>query len=106
MSYKFNDRFLILNIEDVNYRVRVDRDKLENCRSIFKEMTENNISDANAVIENIDRSIDSLIGEGAAERIFKGRAVAVEEHLDVMLYIYSETVSYMNRLAERLGNVR
>lgn len=108
MAYRFNDRACIIQIEDCKFRIAIGKDmdgKMRRSRDIIEEMRaeKDRYSDEAEACTAVDKAIDSLLGEGAAARIFEGREVSLFERFDVIIYIYGEITKFANKVTGELN---
>lgn len=102
MAYKFNNRFCIIEIEDMKFRAQFGKkliDDITAAKNMLAELQNDGFSDNDKVCAAIDKAIDGILGKGAAKKIFAQREQDCVERLDVLTYIFNETTVFMNRIA-------
>ena len=101
MGFKFKDRICVIEIEDVKYSVIFQQpliDKLQSARDCFTRLKDEG-TDNDKACAAFDSAIDSILGKGAAEKIFAERFPNIMERYAILEYIYDEITEFMNGIA-------
>ena len=101
MGFKFKDRICVIEIEDVKYSVIFQQpliDKLQSARDCFTRLKDEG-TDNDKACAAFDNAIDSILGKGAAEKIFAERFPNIMERYAILEYIYDEINEFMKKIA-------
>lgn len=95
-KFKFRDNTLKLDIEDKVYNVDISNfEQSEKLITIAKDAVKigeqgNSTETVETMIRMIEEAIDTILGSGATEEIFKDRKVNLLDLLDLLAYLTEE----------------
>lgn len=110
-KFKFRDNTLKLDIEDKVYNVDISNfEQSEKLLTIAKDAMEvgnkgNSEKTVETMLMMIQDAIDTILGSGATEEIFKDRKVNLLDLLDLLAYITEEITEFRSNKLERIYSV-
>ena len=92
MGFNFRDQNIRLEICGEFYNIPVTSDLMNSVKEIGQELAESGKAvadekDVEALCEKCAGFVDKLLGEGADERIFRGRVKNIYDYIDLLTYI-------------------
>lgn len=112
MGFKFGASNFTVEVEGKNYTAvhPLSEKLIADVQAISKEFSrliDEKTEDPIAVCDAIDKGIDIIFGQGAADKMFFGREKDAYERGELFFYIFSELISYANaKQGAVLSNVR
>lgn len=110
-KFKFRDNTLKLEIEDKTYNVDISNfEQSEKLITIAKDAVKigdkgNSEKTVETMLMMIQDAIDTILGSGATEEIFKDRKVNLLDLLDLLAYITEEITEFRSNKLERIYSV-
>ena len=92
MGFNFRDQNIRLEICGEFYNIPVTSDLMNSVKEVGQELAEcgkavTDEKDVEALCEKCAGFVDRLLGEGADERIFRGRVKNIYDYIDLLTYI-------------------
>ena len=92
MGFNFRDQNIRLEICGEFYNIPVTSDLMNSVKEVGQELAEcgkavTDEKDVEALCEKCAGFVDKLLGEGADERIFRGRVKNIYDYIDLLTYI-------------------
>ena len=92
MGFNFRDQNIRLEICGEFYNIPVTSGLMNSVKEIGQELAESGKAvadekDVEALCEKCAGFVDKLLGEGADERIFRGRVKNIYDYIDLLTYI-------------------
>ena len=92
MGFNFRDQNIRLEICGEFYNIPVTSDLMNSVKEVGQELAESGKAvtdekDVEALCEKCAGFVDKLLGEGADERIFRGRVKNIYDYIDLLTYI-------------------
>ena len=92
MGFNFRDQYIRLEICGEFYNIPITSSLMKVVKEVGQELAESgkSITDekgVEALCEKCAGFVDRLLGEGADERIFRGRAKNIYDYIDLLTYI-------------------
>ncbi|MBN1052195.1 hypothetical protein DV092_09100 [Clostridium botulinum] len=112
MGFKFAERNIInIEIEDNTFKVQYNQELLSNITAISvkaKEVSttlkDNDTESINNACKVVCEGINTILGNGSSEKIFKGRDKDIMESIDVLMYIFDEINKFKNKKLSEMKN--
>lgn len=99
MGFKFDDKNILkLDIAGEEFTLNINQELINK----VKEVPEIDSNDLDSTIEGLSNHIESFLGEGSCERIFKGRVKNPLDYIDVLNYIIDEFNKFNEAAAKKL----
>ena len=92
MGFNFRDQNIRLEICGEFYNIPATSDLMNSVKEVGQELAEcgkavTDEKDVEALCEKCAGFVDKLLGEGADERIFRGRVKNIYDYIDLLTYI-------------------
>ena len=92
MGFNFRDQNIRLEICGEFYNIPVTSDLMNSVKEVGQELAESGKAvtdekDVEALCEKCAGFVDKLLGEGADEKIFRGRVKNIYDYIDLLTYI-------------------
>ncbi|MBY6916057.1 DUF6673 family protein [Clostridium botulinum] len=112
MGFRFAERNIInIEIEDNTFKVQYNQELLSNitaisvkAQEVSRTLKDNDAESINNACKVVREGIDTILGNGSSEKIFKGRDKDIMESIDVLMYIFDEINKFKNKKLSEMKN--